>query len=159
SLDDYRSVKALFLDEFIAEKDGFYTVTSLVKVSDSQRTGVVHEFSARQKTMVIDRQQINEAFLGGLKDDFTTLINYSSIALLLILFAFFRRVELVIISFIPIVITGVVTTGIMGIFDIRFNIFSTIVCTLVFGHGVDFSIFMTSALQKEYTTGRNEMAT
>ena len=44
-------------------------------------------------------------------------------------------------------------------FDIQLNIFSLIVCTLIFGHGVDFSIFMTSALQKEYSTGKNEMGT
>ena len=158
-LQDYRKVETLFLNEFVAEKKGFYTITTLVKVSDEQRTGIVNKFSAEPNTMVIDRQQINETFLGGLKDDFNTLIGYSFIAVVLILFVFFRRVELVLISCIPIVVTGFVTAGIMGMFDIKLNIFSTIVCTLVFGHGVDFSIFMTSALQKEYTTGKNEMAT
>lgn len=159
SLEDYMKVKTLFLNEFISQKNGFYTVSTVVKVSDAQRDAVVKELSGRPQVMVIDRQQMNETFLGGLKDDFTSLINYSFIAVVLILFFFFRRIELVIISCIPIVITGIVTTGIMGMFDIRFNIFSTIVCTLVFGHGVDFSIFMTSALQKEYSTGKNEMAT
>ncbi len=66
---------------------------------------------------------------------------------------------MVIISAIPIALSGLVTAGLMGLFDIKFNIFSSIVCTLVFGHGVDFSIFMTSALQKEYTTGKDEMPT
>lgn len=159
SLAEYQKVKALFLNEFVSEKNGFYTITSVVKVDDAQREAVVKELSAKPKTMVIDRQQINETFLGGLKDDFTALINYSFVAVVLILFMFFRRIELVLISCIPIVITGIITTGIMGMFDIRLNIFSTIVCTLVFGHGVDFSIFMTSALQKEYSTGKNEMAT
>lgn len=159
NLQDYQKVETLFLNEFVAEKNGFYTITTLVKVSDEQRTGIVNKFSAESNTMVIDRQQINETFLGGLKDDFNTLIGYSFIAVVLILFVFFRRVELVLISCIPIVVTGFVTAGIMGMFDIKLNIFSTIVCTLVFGHGVDFSIFMTSALQKEYTTGKNEMAT
>ncbi len=32
-----------------------------------------------------------------------------------------------------------------------------IVCTLVLGHSVDFSIFMTCALQKDYTDGKNEL--
>ncbi|MCO6147272.1 1-acyl-sn-glycerol-3-phosphate acyltransferase [Flavobacterium sp. NRK1] len=159
SLKDYLKVKALFLNEFITEKNGFYTVSSVVKVSDAQRDKVVSALSAKQKVMVIDRQQMNEAFLGGLKNDFTSLINYSFIAIVLILFLFFRRIELVIISSIPIIITGIVTTGIMAVFDVRLNIFSTIVCTLVLGHGVDFSIFMTSALQKEFTTGKSEMAT
>ncbi|PZR15594.1 MAG: glycerol acyltransferase [Flavobacterium psychrophilum] len=158
-LQEYLKIKTLFLNEFVTEKDGFYTVSSVVKVSGAQRDRVVKQLSARPDTMVIDRQQMNETFLGGLKDDFNSLINYSFVAVVFILFMFFRRIELVIISYIPIVITGIVTTGIMGVFDVRLNIFSTIVCTLVFGHGVDFSIFMTSALQKEYSTGKNEMAT
>lgn len=159
SLQDYLNVKTLYLNEFISQKDGFYTATSIVKVSPQQRDALVKELSKKQGLVVIDRQQMNETFLGGLKDDFNSLVNYSFVALLLILFMFFRRIELVLIASIPIVITGIVTTGIMVVFDIELNIFSTIVCTLVFGHGVDFSIFMTSALQKEYTYGKNEMAT
>ncbi|MCR5861385.1 1-acyl-sn-glycerol-3-phosphate acyltransferase [Flavobacterium sp. J372] len=159
SLQDYLNVKTLYLNEFISQKDGFYTATSVVKVAPEQRDALVNELQKKQGLVVIDRQQMNETFLGGLRDDFNTLINYSFVALLLILYIFFRRVELVMIASIPIIITGIVTTGIMGMFGIELNIFSTIVCTLVFGHGVDFSIFMTSALQKEYTYGRNEMAT
>lgn len=159
TLQDYLNVKTLYLQEFITQKNGFYTISSIVKVSKQQRDAAVKELSAKPKLMVIDRQQMNEAFLGGLRDDFNALVNYSFVALLLILFMFFRRIELVLISSIPIIITGVVTAGIMVMFNIQLNIFSTIVCTLVFGHGVDFSIFMTSALQKEYTYGRNEMAT
>ncbi|MGV3461382.1 MAG: 1-acyl-sn-glycerol-3-phosphate acyltransferase [Flavobacterium sp.] len=159
SLQDYLNVKTLYLNEFISQKDGFYTATSVVKVSQQQRDALVAELQKKPGLVVIDRQQMNETFLGGLRDDFNALINYSFVALLLILFMFFRRVELVLIASIPIIITGIVTTGIMVVFGIELNIFSTIVCTLVFGHGVDFSIFMTSALQKEYTYGRNEMAT
>src|SRR5690606_5017288 len=70
---------------------------------------------------------------------------------------FFRRFEMVLLAAIPIGLTGWITAGIMGALDIPFNIFSSIVCTLIFGHGVDFTIFMTSALQKQFTYGKNEM--
>lgn len=158
TLQDYLNVKILALNEYITEKKGFYTVATVIRVDKNSRSNVVKELSAQPKIVAIDRQQVNETFLGGLKDDFNTLVNYSFIAVIVILFFFFRRVGLVIISCIPIVITGIVTAGIMAMFNIQLNIFSLIVCTLVFGHGVDFSIFMTSALQKEFTTGKNEMA-
>lgn len=157
-LEEYAQLDALQLKEFVTEKNGFFTISTLVKVSNEQRDTFVKSVSAEPHLMVIDRQQMNETFLGKLKSDFITLVNYSFIAVVLILFFFFRRIELVIISCIPIIITGVVTAGIMGIFNIQLNIFSVIVCTLIFGHGVDFSIFMTSALQKEYTNGKNEIA-
>lgn len=157
--DEYAKVNAFFLNEFVTHKDGFYTISSVVKVSNKQRNPFVNLISKHKEIIAIDRQQMNETFLGELKNDFNSLVNYSFVAVILILLIFFRKIELVVISTIPIVITGVVTAGIMGIFNIQLNIFSTIVCTLIFGHGVDFSIFMTSALQKEYTTGKSEMAT
>lgn len=155
---EYQKLSALQLPEFVADKNGFYTVSTLVKVDHDQRDALVRKLGGKPGIMAIDRQQINEKFLGNLKDDFNRLVNYSFIAVVLILLVFFRRIELVLVATIPIAVTAVVTAGIMGMFDIQFNIFSMIVCTLVFGHGVDFSIFMTSALQKQYTNGKNEIA-
>jgi len=158
STEDYLKIQALQLKEFVTEKNGFYTISTLVKVTPEQRDKFVKSASAKNNLIAIDRQQMNETFFSTLKTDFNSLVNYSFIAVILILFFFFRRIELVIVSCIPIALTGIVTAGIMGIFGIQMNIFSMIVCTLIFGHGVDFSIFMTSALQKEYTSGKNEIA-
>lgn len=158
STEDYLKIQALQLKEFVTEKNGFYTISTLVKVTPEQRDKFVKAASAKNNLIAIDRQQMNETFFSTLKTDFNSLVNYSFVAVILILFFFFRRIELVIISCIPIALTGIVTAGIMGIFGIQMNIFSMIVCTLIFGHGVDFSIFMTSALQKEYSNGKNEIA-
>src|SRR5690606_15219472 len=150
-----------------------------------------------ENVLVIDRQALNEQYLGALINDFNALVTYSFVAVfvillvfyrriefvlvvsivigltgfftafiivfviiqynMFILLVFYRRIELVLVASIPIGLTGFITAGIMGLLNIPFNIFSTIVCTLVFGHGIDFTIFMTSALQKEYTDGKNEM--
>lgn len=156
-IEAYKKLNLLHLDEFISEKDGFYTVTSLVKIDKSKRDAFVNYIDTQKQCISIDRQNLNETFLGRLVEDFNNLINYSFIAVVLILFVFFKRIELVILSVIPIALTGLVTAGLMNLFGIQLNIFSTIVCTLIFGHGVDFSIFMTSALQHQYTTGNSDM--
>lgn len=155
---EYLKVQALQLHEFVTEKNGFFTISTLVKVAPAQRDAFVKSAETKKNLIAIDRQQMNETFFSTLKTDFNSLVNYSFVAVILILFFFFRRIELVIVSCIPIALTGIVTAGIMGIFGIQMNIFSMIVCTLIFGHGVDFSIFMTSALQKEYTNGKSEIA-
>lgn len=157
-LEDYRAFNPSLFEEFVSQKNGFYTISTLVKLKEESRENFIKQYHNKE-TIVIDRKQLNENFLGNLVTDFNNLVNYSFIAVLLILWYFFRRIELVIISAIPIALSGLVTAGLMGLFDIKLNIFSSIVCTLVFGHGVDFSIFMTSALQKEYTTGKDEMPT
>lgn len=158
-ISDIQGFNPSLLKEFVNEKDGFYTVSTLVKLDENKRNQFVEQFKNAEDIVIIDRKNLSETFLGNLVRDFNSLINYSSIAILIILWIFFRRIELVLVSFIPIALTGFVTAGLMGLFNIEFNIFSSIVYTLVFGHGVDFSIFMTSALQKQYTTGRNELKT
>ena len=157
-LNDFKAFNPSLFEEFVSEKNGFYTISTLVKLKEEKREDFITNYQNKE-TVIIDRKQLNENFLGDLVSDFNHLVNYSFIAVLLILWFFFRRIELVIISAIPIALSGLVTAGLMGLFNIQFNIFSSIVCTLVFGHGVDFSIFMTNALQKEYTTGKDEMPT
>lgn len=159
TIDEYKKITSFFIDEFVAQKEGFYTISTVVKVAKEKRDGFVDKIKEQPNIVVIDRQQTNETFLGTLKDNFGRLINYSFIAMFFILLFSFKRIELVIVSIVPIVVSWIFTTGLMGMFDLQFNVINIIVCTLIFGIGVDYSIFMTSALQKEHTYGRSELPT
>ncbi|MGQ7947271.1 MMPL family transporter [Flavobacterium sp. WC2509] len=155
---EYFRVKSFFLDEFIAQKKGFFTISTLVKVPTSKRDLFVNQIKKQPNLVVIDRQQTNETFLGTLKTNFEDLVNYSFIAVFFVLLLAFRKIELAIISIIPVLISWIFTTGLMGLFGLQFNVVNIIVCTLIFGIGVDYSIFMTSALQKEFTYGKVELS-
>ncbi len=159
SLKDYSTVKALQISEFLSQENGFYTVSNVVKVDETKRDAFISDVEKNHDALAIDRQQMNENFLGLLKRDFNTLINYSLLAIVLTIVVFFRNFELTVLTMFPIVLTGVVTAGILYFLGLELNIFSTVVCTLVFGVGDDFSIFLTQAMQKEHTTGKNELPT
>ncbi|MGE8512933.1 MAG: MMPL family transporter [Chryseobacterium culicis] len=159
SLKDYQKVKALQISEFMSSENGFYTVSNVVKVNENKRDTFIKDIEKKHDAIAIDRQQMNENFLGLLKRDFNTLINYSLLAIILTIIVFFRNFELTILTMFPIVLTGIVTAGILYFLGLELNIFSTVVCTLVFGVGDDFSIFLTQAMQKEHTTGKNELPT
>ena len=159
SFQEYAKVKSFFLEEFVANKKDFYTISTLVKVPNDKRDSFVNDIKKQVNTVVIDRQETNEVFLNSLKANFEDLENYSFIIIFIVLFIAFRRIELAIVSIIPILISWIFTTGIMGMFGIQFNVINIIVCTLIFGIGVDYSIFMTMALQKEYTFGKAELQT
>lgn len=159
SLKDYEKIKALQISEFLSQENGFYTVSNVVKVDEKKRDAFIKDVEKNHDALAIDRQQMNENFLGLLKRDFNTLINYSLLAIVLTIIVFFRNFELTILTMFPIVLTGVVTAGILYFLGLELNIFSTVVCTLVFGVGDDFSIFLTQAMQKEHTTGKNELPT
>lgn len=159
SINDYKKLPALQVSEFVTEKDGLYTISNIVKLDEGRRDALISTLSKEKNILAIDRQQMNENFLGLLKDDFNSLVNYSLIAVIIIFMIFFRNIDLTVFAVIPIVLSGIVTAGILYFLGLELNIFSTIVCTLIFGAGVDFNIFLTQAMQKELTTGKSELPT
>ncbi len=156
---DYKTIKALNSSEFISEKEGFYTVLSSLKVTEANIAAVKKYFEKQQNVLVIDRQAMNETFLDGFKDNFNKLLGFSFFVVVLVLWLFFKRIELVLITILPIALTWLVTLGIMGAIGLSFNIFNIIISTFIFGLGVDYAIFMTNGLIKEYETGKKQLPT
>ena len=54
-----------------------------------------------------------------------------------------------IVSCVPIVISWIFTNGLMGLFDLQFNVINIIVCTLVFGIGVDYAVNVFARYREE----------
>lgn len=94
--------------------------------------------------------QINSSIAGQLSDNF----NYIGWACSLIVFFFlwfsFGRLELAIISFLPMAVSWIWILGIMGAAGISFNIVNVILATFIFGQGDDYTIFVTEGCQYEY---------
>ena len=159
TLSDYGVVKSFAIDDFMVEDENGTTITSLVKINGPHISTIRTMFRDAPSTLLIDRQEVNETFLGNLKNDFNSLIGYSLVVVLLILFLFYRRFSLTLVTSIPIFLTWFLTVGIMGLFGIEFNIFNIIICSFIFGLGVDYSIFITNALLTEYRTGEKTLPT
>ncbi|MBT3872202.1 MAG: MMPL family transporter [Flavobacteriaceae bacterium] len=159
SIADYNALKTISTDDYIATKDNFTTVTTLVKVKDENADELVNIFNDVKQILVIDRQQMNETFLGNLKTDFNRLVLYSFVVVILLLLVFYRSFSLMLVTSIPIMLTWLLTIGIMGLFHIEFNIFNIIISTFIFGLGIDYSIFITNGLLHEYKTGEKALQT
>lgn len=157
--EDYQQIPSMLLEDYITTEADFTTITTLVKLKDENAQQIKNSFKGTPRTLVIDRQEMNETLLGHLKADFNNLIIYCLLAVLLILFVFFRSFSLTRVTAVPIFLTWFLTLGIMGVFDIEFNIFNIIISTFIFGLGIDYSIFMTKGLQKELQTGEKVLAT
>ena len=157
--EDYQEIPSVILEDYITTETDFTTITTLIKLSDNNALDIKQAFKKIPNTLVIDRQEMNETFLGNLKNDFNNLIGYCLLAVLLILFLFFRSFALTLVTATPIFLTWFITLGIMGLFKIQFNIFNIIISTFIFGLGIDYSIFMTKGLLKELRTGEKVMLT
>jgi len=157
TIEEYQQIKALNTQEYISATENFFTVLSSLKVDKMNIDEVKSFFKANSNIIVIDRQAMNETFLNGFKNNFNSLLGYSFIAVILVLLFFFKRIELVFITITPIALTWLVTIGLMGVLGLSFNIFNIIISTFIFGLGVDYAIFMTNGLIKEYETGERHL--
>ncbi|OBQ56932.1 MMPL family transporter [Tamlana sp. s12] len=154
---DYKTLKAFSVDDYLATEDHFTTITTLVKVKDD--TPVLNRFKNQEHIVIIDRRQMNESLLGHLKSDFNKLIGYSLIVILIILLVSYKSFSLTLVTAIPICLTWLLTIGIMGFFNIEFNIFNIIISTFIFGLGIDYCIFITNGLLQECRTGVKALPT
>lgn len=105
-----------------------------------------------------DIESLNSSLANSLSDNF----NYIGWACSLIVFFFlwfsFRKIELAIISFVPMAISWVWILGLMTILGIKFNIVNVILATFIFGQGDDYTIFMTEGCIYEHKTGKPILA-
>jgi hypothetical protein len=159
SIEDYKGIATFSIDDFVSQDLDFSTVTSLVKVDEVNVKIVKDAFKENSKILAIDRQDMNETLLGNLKNDFNSLIGYSLVVILLILVLFFRSFSLTLVTALPIFLTWFITIGVMGVLHIEFNIFNIIISTFIFGLGIDYSIFITNGMLKEYQTGEQTLST
>jgi len=158
-LEDYRNTSTLYLDDFLASSRDFATVTTSINLNSSEEKNILEEIKNSKNIVVVDRKQINQSFLGNLKNDFNKLIGYSILAVFLILLLCYKSIILSVLTLFPIGVTWVIALGIMSFFNIEFNILNIIISTFIFGLGLDYSIFITNAFLKEYEHGTKVLKT
>lgn len=145
--------------EYFTPLTQFIFSQNITKLSNNQRPYVVNVLNVEQADLeqvkshfenCFDVVSMNSALSNNLSDNF----NYIGWACSLIVFFFlwfsFGRIELAIISFLPMAISWVWILGIMTLLGIKFNIVNVILATFIFGQGDDYTIFMTEGCQHEY---------
>lgn len=155
---DFEAIPALSTKDYITNDENGTTITSLLKLEETDLGAIEERFKDFPNTLLINRKQVNESFLGTLRNDFNKLLLYSLLVVLLILFMFYRSLSLTLVTSIPIFLTWFLTVGLMGLLKMEFNIFNIIICSFIFGLGVDYCIFITNGLLSEYRTGEKIIA-
>lgn len=129
-------------------------VTNLVKVeSEKSRMAVYEKIEQLEDAFVFDRKNMAERLFELLKKDFNQLIRYSLIIVFFIIYLFFGRIELAILTFFPMLLSWLCTMGVMGMFDVKFNIFNVVITSFIFGLGIDYAIFITKGYLQEVKYG------
>lgn len=105
-----------------------------------------------------DIGSLHSSVADALSSDFNYIGWACSSVVFLFLWLSFRRIELAIISFIPMAVSWIWILGIMSLLGIKFNIVNIILATFIFGQGDDYTIFMTEGCISEYEHGKPILA-
>jgi len=141
----------------INEKDGLHYAIAALKVIPGARKAVLQAFTDSEAITATDKQAVSERLLALLQQDFNKLLLYSGLLVFLALLIAYGRIELALISFLPMALTWVWILGIMSLLGLQFNIVNIIISTLIFGLGDDYSIFMMDSLMEKYRTGESKI--
>ena len=149
-------IRAAFFDDYIIEKNGA-TVISLVNVNPANKQNLYDRLQ-HSPVHAFDRQMLTNLFVEYVNADFNFIVTFTAVLVFFALFLLYGRIELTLITFVPMLITWIWILGIMALVGIEFNIVNIMVSTFIFGLGDDYSIFTMDGLIQEYKVGRTNLS-
>jgi 1-acyl-sn-glycerol-3-phosphate acyltransferase len=89
--------------------------------------------------------------------DFGSIALMSSLLVFFVLLLSYGRIELTLVSFVPMFISWIWILGIMAVLGVTFNIVNIIISALIFGLGDDYSLYVMDGHLQEYKTGKKNL--
>lgn len=153
----FKPVLDMFADNYISNEKGKCMVYTLLESGNC--SSVAEKLSAvDEDVLTFDNSSIITKMVNALSDDFDYVLYICGLIVFLFLTISFGRLELSIISFLPLAVGWIWILGIMNVCDIKFNIVNIILATFIFGQGDDYTIFVTEGMMYEYTYRKKMLA-
>lgn len=138
---------------WLGNSDDLKMLITRVSLDESLIDQVYGTFSDRADLVIFDQAYFANQAAKSINDDFYLILFISSCLIFFVLWLSYGRLELALLSFLPMAVGWLIITGIMGILGVQFNIVNIILSTFIFGMGDDFSIFILEGLLHKYKTG------
>jgi uncharacterized protein len=153
----FESFSVLIKDYKITLADRVLIPTIIPVSNVDEKAALTENFNTNPAAYVLDRKDFFLKIFESVQVDFNKLIRISLLLVFLIILFSLGRIELAVITYIPIILSWVWTLGIMGLTGLKINYFNIVICTLIFGLGVDYSIFITNGLIQKYKYGHDDL--
>lgn len=151
---DSQEASARLLNEWQTSADSITMLITQVRISPDHKEEVYDAFKTDSNVVIFDRSYFANKWVSAVNNDFYLILYLSSFLIFFALWISYGRIELTLMSFLPMLISWIIILGLMGILGIEFNIINIILSTFIFGIGDDFSIFIMDGLQNKYRTGQ-----
>lgn len=152
--DDFEAIRSSFGSEYLITGGGMNTVINAVTVDKANRKSLYTMLGTSKFTVILDKQVITNNLIDVIYNDFNSVLLYTSLLVFFALLLSYGRLELTIITFLPMLITWIWILGLMALLGLQFNIINIIISTFIFGLGDDFSIFITDGLMRKFRDGK-----
>jgi 1-acyl-sn-glycerol-3-phosphate acyltransferase len=151
------TLKNLFSIDNVSVRPDLASIVTVLKVEARDVENATKSFDKIPGVMVIDRKSALSGMVNTLGQDFNFIANISLLLILVVLIVAFGRIELGVITFVPIFLSWIWTLGFMGIFGIKFNIFNIIISSFITGLGIDYSIYIMQGLVQGYKSDNRNL--
>lgn len=143
---------------FSAETEGKlnHTLISTLRVKASDKEKVASELKA-QGFEIVARASLAQALVSAVSNDLNQLLMLTGGMVFLVLLITYGRIELALITFLPMALSWVWIMGICGLTGLKFNMVNVLITTFIFGLGDDFAIFISDGYLSKFKTGVNKL--
>jgi len=133
----------LIKTKLIFQKNSVLALTTINVNDKSKIPSIIAQIKSKiPQAKFLDKRHFVGKIAQLVAREFKQLFLFAAGAMVLTLFICLRRIKLVLITITPVLLSAVMTAGIMGLLGIPVNLISILFIIFVFGVGVDFSIFL-----------------
>ena len=136
--------------DWTSSGDSITSFIAQVRLNKDAKAKVYETISTTDGVIAADRAFFANKMVEDVNYNFYLILYISGFLIFFALLLSYGRIELTLMSFLPMFISWLIILGIMSLLNIEFNIVTIILSTFIFGIGDDFSIFIMDGLQSEY---------
>lgn len=139
--------------EFIGSADDETLVAVRLLVPPDDADALSKRMTALEGVEAMHRGQLSAHVAKVIEHDLNGILWRTIGIVFLALLITYGRIELALLTFLPMALGWAWILGLCGLLDIRFDLVNIMVCTFIFGLGDDYCIFTTEGLLARHRTG------
>ena len=143
--------------EFVFMGDNGYNVVSTVNLPKANRAEFTENVNKLEGLETVARSSLALDLVNTVSDDLNFMLILTSLLVFVVLLLTYGRLELALVTFLPMAVSWVWILGICGLFHIKFNMINVVVTTFIFGLGDDYSIFVSDGILSRYKYGIDKL--
>lgn len=135
-LDYQNEITTRLLNEWQTSADSLTMLITQVRMNETDKEAVYPLFQPKEKVVIFDRGYFANQWVSAVNQDFYLILYISSFLIFFALWISYGRIELTLMSFLPMLVSWIIIVGLMGMLGIEFNIINIILSTFILESGM-----------------------